>query len=64
MPTCSICLRTRVGCEWRAAEDVICQLRTYLQPTPPRLVPALCDACKEAIAHPRSNAAALEGVAA
>ena len=61
---CSICLRTQLHGDWLEAEDVIRELRTYEQPNPTRLLPALCGACETSIARRRSQAAALEDIAA
>jgi hypothetical protein len=47
--TCSICLRVRRGSEWRAAEQVIRELRSYEFEAPPRLHSAVCEVCAESI---------------
>jgi hypothetical protein len=47
--TCSLCLRVRRGSEWREAEHVIRELRSYELEAPPRLRSAVCDACAESI---------------
>jgi hypothetical protein len=61
---CSICLRAELRGEWREAEEAIRELHTYQQPTPPRLLPGLCDACQQAICYRRSDNAPLEDIAA
>lgn len=47
--TCSICLRVRRGSEWREAEQVIRELRSYEFEAPPRLHSAVCEVCAESI---------------
>ena len=47
--TCSLCLRVRQGSEWRAAEHVIRELRSYELEAPPRLQSAVCEDCAESI---------------
>jgi hypothetical protein len=47
--TCSLCLRVRRGSEWREAEEVIRDLRSYELEAPPRLHSAVCEVCAESI---------------
>ena len=47
--TCSLCLRVRRGSEWREAEQVIRELRSYELEAPPRLHSAVCEVCAESI---------------
>jgi hypothetical protein len=47
--TCSLCLRVRQGSEWREAEHVIRELRSYELEVPPRLHSAVCEVCAESI---------------
>jgi len=47
--TCSLCLRVRRGSEWREAEHVIRELRSYELEAPPRLHSAVCEVCAESI---------------
>jgi NMD protein affecting ribosome stability and mRNA decay len=47
--TCSLCLRVRQGSEWREAEQVIRELRSYELEAPPRLHSAVCEVCAESI---------------
>ena len=47
--TCSICLSVRRGSDWREAEQVIRELRTFELDAAPRLRSAVCDACAESI---------------
>ena len=47
--TCSLCLRVRQGSEWREAEQVIRELRSYELESPPRLHSAVCEVCAESI---------------
>jgi len=47
--TCSLCLRVRRGSEWREAEQVIRELRSYEFEAPPRLHSAVCEVCAESI---------------
>ena len=47
--TCSICLRVRRGSDWREAEHVIRELRSFELEAPPRLRSAVCDVCAESI---------------
>jgi hypothetical protein len=47
--TCSLCLRVRRGSEWREAEQVIRELRSYEFQSPPRLHSAVCEVCAESI---------------
>ena len=47
--TCSICLRVRRGSDWREAEHVIRELRSFELAAPPRLRSAVCDVCAESI---------------
>jgi hypothetical protein len=47
--TCSLCLRVRRGSEWRDAEHVIRELRSYELESPPRLHSAVCEVCAESI---------------
>ncbi len=47
--TCSICLRVRRGSEWREAEQLIRELRSYEFEAPPRLHSAVCEVCAESI---------------
>jgi NMD protein affecting ribosome stability and mRNA decay len=46
---CSLCLRVRRGSEWREAEQVIRELRSYELEAPPRLHSAVCEVCAESI---------------
>ena len=54
--TCSLCLRVRLGSDWIEAEEVIRELRSYDFPVPPRMRPALCEACSRSILERRSAA--------
>jgi len=47
--TCSLCLRVRRGSEWRDAEHVIRELRSYELEAPPRLHSAVCEVCADSI---------------
>ena len=47
--TCSLCLRVRQGSEWREAEHVIRELRSYELPALPRLHSAVCEVCADPI---------------
>jgi hypothetical protein len=47
--TCSVCLRVRRGSEWKQAELVIRDTRSYELAAPPRLLPGVCEACAESI---------------
>jgi hypothetical protein len=47
--TCSLCLRVRRGSEWREAEHVIRELRSYELEAPPRLQSAVCEVCADSI---------------
>ncbi len=47
--TCSLCLRVLQGSEWRDAEHVIRELRSYELEAPPRLHAAVCEVCAESI---------------
>ena len=47
--TCSICLRVRRGSDWREAEHVIQELRSFELEAPPRLRSAVCGVCAESI---------------
>ena len=49
LTTCSLCLRVLRGSEWMEAERVIREIRSYELEAPPRLQPAVCDACAESI---------------
>jgi hypothetical protein len=51
--TCSICLRVRRGSDWRDAEHVIRELRSFELEAPPRLRSAVCDVCAESIFNRR-----------
>ena len=53
---CSLCLRVRRGSEWREAEHVIRELRSYELESPPRLHSAVCDVCAESIFSRRVTA--------
>jgi hypothetical protein len=53
--TCSLCLRVRRGSEWMEAEHVIGEIRSYDLDAAPRLRPAICDACAEAIVSRRAE---------
>jgi hypothetical protein len=53
---CSLCLRVLRGSEWVEAERVIRAIRSYELDAPPRLHPAVCDHCAEAILNRRTQA--------
>ena len=53
---CSICLRVQVGSEWIEAEQVIRANRTHELAAVPRLHPAVCDSCADAISRRRARA--------
>jgi hypothetical protein len=59
---CSLCLRVLDGSEWKEADQVIREIRSFELPVLPRLDAAVCDACAEAIlvrrAHETERAAA------
>ena len=50
-----MCLRVLRGSEWIEAERVIHEIRSYELEAPPRLRPALCDACAESIHRRRAE---------
>jgi hypothetical protein len=50
-----MCLRVLRGSEWLEAERVIHEIRSYELESPPRLRPALCDACAESIHSRRAQ---------
>ena len=52
--TCSICLRVRLGSEWREAEQVIRDTASYNGELP-RLRGAVCDDCAKAIFRRRAE---------
>jgi hypothetical protein len=54
---CSLCLRVLRGSEWIAAERVIAEIRSYELEALPRLEPAVCDVCAEAILNRRGQVA-------
>jgi hypothetical protein len=49
LAVCSICLRAQHGSEWIGSGELIRRLRTFEHAVVPRLGPALCDRCAEAI---------------
>jgi hypothetical protein len=53
--TCSICLRVLDGSDWKEADQMIRELRSYELVTPPRLVAAICDLCTESILGRRAE---------
>ena len=55
LATCSICLRVRRGSDWRDAEHVIRELRSFELEAPPRLRSAVCDICAESIFSRRAG---------
>jgi hypothetical protein len=55
LTTCSLCLRVLRGSEWMEAERVIREIRSYELEAPPRLQPAVCDACAESIFSRRAQ---------
>jgi hypothetical protein len=52
---CSLCLRVLHGSEWIEAERAISEIRSYELDAPPRLEPAVCDFCAEAIRGRRAH---------
>ena len=52
---CSLYLRVRRGSAWVEPEDVITELRSFELETPPRLLPAVCDGCADAILDRRAR---------
>jgi hypothetical protein len=56
LSACSLCLRVLRGSEWIEAERVIAEIRSYELDAPPRLEPAVCDVCVEAILIRRGQA--------
>jgi hypothetical protein len=53
---CSLCLRVLRGSEWIEAERIIRSIRSFELEAPPRLHPAVCDYCAEAILSRREEA--------
>jgi hypothetical protein len=53
--TCSLCLRVRRGADWVEPEEVITELRSYELVAPPKLLPAIFDACADAIFDRRTR---------
>jgi len=53
--TCSLCLRVRRDSAWVEPESVITELRSYELDTAPTLLPAVCDACIDAIVGRRAQ---------
>jgi hypothetical protein len=43
------------GSEWKEADQVIREIRSFELPAPPRLDAAVCDACAEAILIRRAH---------
>jgi hypothetical protein len=54
--TCSLCLRVLRDTGWTEAEAVIRELRSYELRAAPRLKPAVCDDCDDAIIDRRAQA--------
>jgi hypothetical protein len=52
---CSLCLRVLRGSEWKEAESVIREIRSYRYDAPPRLRSAVCDVCAESIFSRRAQ---------
>lgn len=53
--TCSLCLRVLRGSEWKDADQVIREIRSYELDALPRLDSAVCDVCAESIFSRRAQ---------